>query len=218
VRFDTDSLNRIPILAVAKALGIEVQGRNAMCFNGHDRRTPSLVFFTETNTFHCFGCHIGATSIDLVKQKLGVPFVDAAQWLCDNFPGVFSKARAPHHPHFKSPRPHGHRREPPTTTAHAARDRGTLDIPVMEWLLERSPLKASGREYLTGRGFSIQTIDRFRISQLEYPQRIVAKLRHEFGDERLFDAGLLRHATDSRQNQHATTFLWWDNTLLFPIF
>lgn len=45
MREDIEKLNAIPILDVARALGLDViHGNKAYCFGGHDSSTPSLSF------------------------------------------------------------------------------------------------------------------------------------------------------------------------------
>ena len=44
---DLSPIKQIPIIEVAKRLGIQVRGTKAMCFSGHDKASPSL-------SSHCF--------------------------------------------------------------------------------------------------------------------------------------------------------------------
>lgn len=48
---DLSPLKRIPIIDVAKRLGIPVRGTKAMCFMGHDKASPSLSFLKSKNTW-----------------------------------------------------------------------------------------------------------------------------------------------------------------------
>lgn len=76
------TVKNIPILTVAQSLGIAVNKRNqAFCFRGHDKKTPSLSFNIAGNYFKCFGCGIGGTSIDLVKEFLNLTTGEAIRWL-----------------------------------------------------------------------------------------------------------------------------------------
>jgi DNA primase len=68
---------QIPILEVAQRLGIQIINKQAFCFNGHDRKTPSLTFYSKTNSFHGFGCSAGSTNIDLVMQAEYLDFEEA---------------------------------------------------------------------------------------------------------------------------------------------
>lgn len=81
-----ERIKQIPILEVANKLGIEVDKNNkAYCFKGHDKKSKSLSFNIDENYFNCFGCGIGGTTIDLVKEYLQINTGEAIKWLEDNF-------------------------------------------------------------------------------------------------------------------------------------
>ena len=74
-------INELPILNVAEKLGISINSkRMTLCFM-HNDRSPSLHFNMRKNTFYCYGCSRGGNVISLVMNRLGLSFVDAAQWL-----------------------------------------------------------------------------------------------------------------------------------------
>jgi DNA primase len=83
--FNTDELKNISIIEVAKRLGIQVKNEKAMCFNNHDRKTPSLSFNTRENYWNCFGCNQGGDSIRLVQKYYGCSFEEACTWLSKEF-------------------------------------------------------------------------------------------------------------------------------------
>jgi len=56
--------------------------KNPLCCPIHQERTPSLRLYEKTNTWHCFGCHKGRDSIDLLVQRDGLSFVEAVSQLC----------------------------------------------------------------------------------------------------------------------------------------
>lgn len=47
----------------------------------HEERSPSFFIFTNTNTFHCFGCQEGGDVIDFVQKKFNVDFKEAVRRL-----------------------------------------------------------------------------------------------------------------------------------------
>jgi len=47
----------------------------------HDEKNSSFVIYTETNTFHCFGCMAGGDSIAFVMKMHNKSFVDAIHYL-----------------------------------------------------------------------------------------------------------------------------------------
>jgi len=77
-----EEIKSIPITTIAGQLGIEIDGSGkAYCFNGHDKATPSLSFNRKENYFHCFGCGIGGSSIDLVRAYYGKTTAEAIRWI-----------------------------------------------------------------------------------------------------------------------------------------
>src|SRR5579862_1717764 len=77
---------QIPVIEIARRLGILVHGTKAMCFSQHDKRTPSLSFHVRDNYWRCFGsCGKGGDGISLVRQVLNVDFNTALHWLQREF-------------------------------------------------------------------------------------------------------------------------------------
>lgn len=73
-------LRGIDILVVADELGMGLRHRTALCVN-HDDSHPSLHFWPNTNTCHCFACGWGGDVIDLVMKRENLSFAEACQWL-----------------------------------------------------------------------------------------------------------------------------------------
>ena len=87
-----------PILEVAAALELPVEGRRCRCFNGSghvggDDRTPSLQFYEDDGRFFCFGCHIGGDAVDLVRKLRGWSFPQAVEFLA-GLPNAQERATA----------------------------------------------------------------------------------------------------------------------------
>ena len=74
--------SRLDIIQVAELHGINVnkQGQ-ADCFNGHDEKTPSLSFFEDTQSYHCFACGSHGDVISLVQHVEGWSFIQAVNSL-----------------------------------------------------------------------------------------------------------------------------------------
>ena len=70
--------SRLDIIQVAELHGINVnkQGQ-ADCFNGHDEKTPSLKFYEDTQSYHCFACGAHGDVITLVQHVEGWSFMQA---------------------------------------------------------------------------------------------------------------------------------------------
>ncbi|MFA6716918.1 MAG: CHC2 zinc finger domain-containing protein, partial [Victivallaceae bacterium] len=75
--------NRIDILELAEHLDIEVNSAHKARCPFHDDTDPSLTFWPDSNSFHCFGCNAGGDIFSLVMQKENLSFGDAVRYLCD---------------------------------------------------------------------------------------------------------------------------------------
>lgn len=72
----------LDIIQVAELRGITVNKHGqAECFNGHDQKTASLKFYTESQSYHCFGCKAHGDVISLVQHVDGCSFVQALNQL-----------------------------------------------------------------------------------------------------------------------------------------
>jgi len=49
----------------------------AFCPFHDDKETKSLRFYTNTNSYFCFGCHAGSSAFDFVMTMEGITFKDA---------------------------------------------------------------------------------------------------------------------------------------------
>ena len=174
----------------------------ALCFTGHDKN-PSLSFETRRNFFHCFGCGISGSPIDLVQGVLNLSALDAARWLTGHATGD---------------------KYVPQTAQHAIRQDNirepgpqiAIDSDVYEYALDHcTPLRQSGLSYLrTQRGFSENMIRRFRIGQLDSAPATYRRLVARWGLDRLIACGLaVRRIYDGRE---AGSLVWWDSGLIFP--
>ncbi len=70
--------SRLEIIQVAELHGINVnKNGQADCFNNHDEKTPSLKFYEDTQSYHCFGCGAHGDVISLVQHVEGWSFMQA---------------------------------------------------------------------------------------------------------------------------------------------
>jgi DNA primase catalytic core len=77
------------IAAVAESLGMQVYRKagakesKALC-PFHSDTKPSLVLYsTERSHYHCYACGAHGDVFELVKEKKGVDFIEAAKWLAE---------------------------------------------------------------------------------------------------------------------------------------
>lgn len=148
--FDIDKLKAIPIVEVAERLGIKVSGHKARCVFHSPDRHPSLRFYENKGSAHCFTCgkHISNT-IDLVMQVMNCSFVKACQWLSDGH-ATYSCDNA----NVSA----GQSRE--TTAA-------TVDLTHLERLIENPRLNSEARRFLfEERKISQEVAARMRLGSL----------------------------------------------------
>mgnify|MGYP001607786983 CR=1 FL=1 len=79
-----DQAKKVNIENLIRSYGYEPRMNKIQCpFHGEER-TPSLHIYTNTNTWHCFGCGAGSDTIDWVMKKGGVNFVQAVKYLSNS--------------------------------------------------------------------------------------------------------------------------------------
>lgn len=191
-------------MEVAKLLGIEIKRNKTMCFKGHDSKTPSLTFTPQKNLFYCFGCGIGGSNIDLVMQASNMDYRSSIAWLKEKFStGYLVKAPTFYNTAFainKSPSKNTALPDPELYTA----------------LINKLQLSDRGMTYLHDRGFSNETLLKFKIKDLTDPKNTFTELIKVYGMERLRNAGLTRLA--KRMQGEVEDFIWWDYAILFPFY
>jgi DNA primase len=183
----------LPLTAAAVALGMDVVGNRARCFNaqGHQHgvdRNPSLHFWSDTNRFKCFACGVSGDVIDLVQAVRQTDFRSAVEWITAQATG-----RLP----VQTATVRG--RVVPDAAAREVYDAlFELSCPIDEW----SP---TGR-YLMDRGIAPAVASAAGSRQVGDPGELWAALVGRFGEDRLRAAGLV-----SRNNR----FLFGGHSLLF---
>src|SRR5256885_16868975 len=78
----------VPIMDVAVALGLELSGRKARCYNADAHKsgtdeTPALVFLPDVNRYKCYACGASGDAISLVQAVRKVSFPEAVRYLLD---------------------------------------------------------------------------------------------------------------------------------------
>jgi len=168
----------------------------------HSEKTPSFTVSPERGLFKCFGCGQGGDVFTFLQTRESLTFMEALRHLADRA-GVDLR--------FST---HSH------SAAAGTPGRGDL-AKVNTWALQffQANLRAesigrSARDYLAGRGFSTETINRFGLglavdggSSLR-----TSAARAGFGEAVLVAADLLR--SDSESNRTYETFR---SRLMFPI-
>ncbi len=191
---EIERIKAIPILEVAAKLGIEIKRNKAVCFRGHDSKTPSLGFNVKENYWHCFGCGIGGNTLDLVRLYLDLTFSETMLW-------------------FKDTERIQHR---PKALREDATNRHRTNIPdpeIFEWLINTSGLSKEGLTYLNNRGFKLETIQHFTIKAIKSPRQKFADAVDVWGVDKLLKCGLAKRTVSGEYG-----FVWWDHIILFPFY
>lgn len=215
-QYDIEAIKRdVRILEVAATLGIEFRSKTtAMCFAGHDKKSPSLNFTPSKNLWHCFGCERSGSAIDLVMQARGLDLNQAVEWIAATFnlwlPGRPTPRRGALGPCVAPAKP--------STAAPKSKSERQPDPEVYEWFLARCSTGPTVTKYLQGRGFTKETIDKFRIKELLHPPLALQKSTAKWGTDRLLRCGLVKLAEDTATTHQRPKLVWWDYTILFPFF
>ncbi len=191
-----DEIKRIPIADIATRLGIKPDRHGmVLCFNGHDTKA-SCKLYPHTNSFFCFGCGIGGSSIDLVKEKLKIPTREAIKVIKQQY-NLDPKQKT-------------------TTPARPAKSLHRGNDKVYKAIEQSS--KKDGREfsyiyqdlldmldpegaaiYLEGRGIRRNIIERAGIKSIPKAMNAIKKaLNDKYGMERLQDAGIVAMGSTGR--------------------
>lgn len=197
-----ERLKSLTIVEVAPLLGIELKKGKAMCFNGHDRLSPSFTVGKKKNSWKCYGCGEFGDVISLVQKVLSLDFKGACNWLrhqfCIDQPTSSQPQRRRPSKVSKPPAP------PPPSLNSA-------DPEVYTWLVQHcgpveNPL---GANYLSSHGIPITVARDFGVVELKDPARAYRALEKHWGRERIQKTGLA---------SNRGSLLWSGYSLLFPFY
>jgi DNA primase len=213
-RCDLSPLKQIPILDVAKRLGIAVHGRSAKCFSGHDKHTDSLSFEPRRNIWKCFGaCGKKGDGITLVMEVLQCDFKSALEWFGREFGVDVMHERAGGSMRSRTMRG---RSRPPDRTKPAieVKSEFSTDPEVYGWLVNACDevSQPQGIGYLKEHGIPPEVAKQFGLRELRDPASLLRGLIAKWGTERVFRSGL------AWGEGRPERLLWSSYTLLFPFY
>ena len=191
-KIDLDRLKQaMPIMDLAKSLGLEIRGRQARCYNSqahaHNDRNFSLGLDTQRNRFKCFACGESGSVIDLLKQVRGVELSQAIKDLAD----MAGLTPISHQTHQRAP-----------STPYRAEIRqleakreltGAYSNIYEELCFICGGLDQESQAYLTGatRGLTEDTLNRFLLFSVNDYQKINQHLKAKFSRDGLQGAGVI---------------------------
>ena len=210
---DLSPLKKIPIIEVAKRLGLQVRGTKAMCFMGHDKASPSLSFYKSRNTWRCFGaCGKRGDGIKLVMEKEGLDFNSALEWFARNFAVDVTRQFL-----RQSRRGRVVRAKRPVLVQQVTLEHQEFaaDSELYDWLIGKcgSVSTTAGVTYLNEHGISLECATRFNIRELGDPARVFRKLVEKWGGPRVYRSGVAWGT-----NGHPERLVWHSHALLFPFY
>jgi|CZKV01.1.fsa_nt_gi DNA primase len=210
---DLSPIKQIPIIEVAKRLGIQVRGTKAMCFMGHDKASPSLSFHKKWNSWKCFGaCGKGGDNIALVREKEGLDFKGALDWFARNFAVDVSR---PYRGQSRRSRLARAKKPVVVQTEIPEQQEFAADPELYEWLIGKcaSVSNPTGVNYLDTHAISQECATRFNIRELRDPVRAFRKLLEKWGEQRVYRSGVA-WGSDGRPLR----LVWSSYALLFPFY
>jgi DNA primase len=191
---DILDIQSLPISEIAARLGIIIKHKHAMCFRGHDRNTPSLSFNFTKNLWHCFGCGIGGSNFQLVQHYYEFDFKTTLQWFRQEF-----SLSTPIINRFPKPKPLK------TTDAPVE-----VDEEIYKAFYQMLSLSVNGLKYCRQRGFTVETIMRSGIRDIEDTEQTFIQLKKQFDLRRIVKCGLAQDIGGT------VKFAWWHPVLVIP--
>lgn len=207
---NTENLKNIPIIEIAKELGIEIKKNKKSICPFHSESTPSLTFYDD-NTWFCFGCSKGGDNIELIKNINNFSFREACNWLQDKFSrkiNFINKIKTNTNAIKKS-----NNYKPNKKNSDKSDFRN--DVEVYEWFINKCNLDKNGLEYLEKtRNFSKKTIDFFKIKEFipENSDLLIRNAIKTWGENRILKCGL------TLKNRDEIVWIWKNHVILFPFY
>jgi DNA primase len=210
--FNTDLpfIRQLPICEIAKRLGINIHGNKAMCFGGHDSKTPSLSFSKRKNLWKCFGCDKGGDNIKLVMEVRNCEFKDAIDWIKASFNcGLSSTNRISIRPSYsKAPICANGLNSIAINEFHS-------DFELYSWFLSKcNCIKDNiGLNYLDSHGIDAKTAFDYGFRELIFPNNIFKEMVRTFGTDSVYRSGIAWG-----NNGRPDRLIWQSYTIIIPFF
>ena len=171
------------------------------CCPFHHEKTPSFSVTPDKNMYYCFGCHVGGDAISFVMELEKIRFPEALRLLAIKF-GVEVR--------------YTNDFAPGTGRADSAREL-YIDLynrvaDMFHYGLVRTEAGKFALDYITGRGISMETVEKFKLGYSPADRTWLKKfLRSKnFSDEFLAGSGLF--------SRNYPDIAFFSDRLMFPIF
>jgi len=196
-KIDLDRLKQaMPIMDLAKSLGLEIRGRQARCYNStahkHNDRSFSLGLDVARNRYKCFACGEQGSIIDLYKQIKGLELSQAIKELAEmtgltpishqtGYKGQnkpYKATSTPYKAEMRQPEAH-------------SEDLGACSDIYEEFYFYCIGLDQESGDYLKSRGLKQETLDRFLLFSVKDYQATDKHLKSKFSTDELSKAGIV---------------------------
>ncbi|MED4204444.1 DNA primase [Neobacillus mesonae] len=209
-RIAEDKINEIRqavdiVEVISDYVQLKKQGRNyfGLC-PFHGESTPSFSVSPDKQIFHCFGCGAGGNAFSFLMELEGISFQEAAIKLAAKGNIVLEINLNNQQKEKKVPK-----------ELQAMKDAHELLRKFYHHLLVNTKEGQHALEYLYGRGFSQESIDKFQIGYSLASWDFVVKFlsKRNFSPEWMEKAGLI-----IRRERDGTYFDRFRDRIMFPIF
>lgn len=194
-------VRQINVEDAARMLGLSVSKHETRCFM-HDDKCPSLKFHRNGHLWKCFVCDIGGGPVELVRNYLGVNYLDACLWLCKQFgisitSSLYSKRIL----------------RPLKRYERCEVEKSSFNKEIGEWLVSHAGLSLEAKKFLFDeRKFSEEIIRQLNICSVSDSYKLVDALSACFTDNELMEAGYIK-------NKDKRKFLrFFTPCILFPYY
>lgn len=194
-KIDLDRLKQaMPIMDLAKSLGLEIRGRQARCYNSqahaHSDRSFSLGLDTKRNRYKCFACGEQGSIIDLFMAVRGIEIKEAINELAEMI-ALTPISQNTHQTGYN--KPYAYKKTPPQQATREAinEDIGAYSDIYEEFYLYCIGLDQEGGDYLKSRGLKQETLDRFLLFSVKDYQATDKHLKAKFSTDELSKAGII---------------------------
>lgn len=175
----------MPIMDLAKSLGLEIKGRQARCFNSqahaHNDRSFSLGLDTQRNRFKCFACGEQGSNIDLLMAIRGIDVKEAIKELAE-MTGLAPMSHTTHQTHKTTLQ----------ATTEAINDTTEAYSEIYEeFYFYCIGLDQESETYLKKRGLEQETLDSFLLFNVKDYQATNEHLKSKFSADLLSKSGIV---------------------------
>lgn len=177
----TDILNKIPIQQIGVFLGIKLPKKGSAQCPFHKDTNPSFEIKASGVRWVCYACDKRGGSIDFVKEYNQTDFLTAKKWLEDKVGNASSSIAF-----IKKTKLNKSAISP----ASGSLENSDNYSDIYEFFLTLCPILTSGKNYLFSRGITAETIELFKIAQVQ-TIGVLTKLLAKFSFDRVYAAGLL---------------------------